>query len=378
MFQILELAKNLEKKGRNVIHMEIGDPDFNSPQTAKDAAINAIKNNSTHYVASTGIDELKEASIRVTERSRGFRLSSNQLLVTSGANIQIYLACACLLDPDDEIIIQDPSFVSYQSIINSLRGKCVPIKLKEENNFEIDPSVISSKITRKTKAIIINSPHNPTGSVLSETSFREIYNICEKHGIYLISDEVYGRMIYSDCPYKFFSPTQIDKCLERTIMIHSFSKTYAMTGWRVGAVAGPREIIKKMTLLYETINSCVPPFIQLAAAAVLENDVQASKKMIDEYEKRRNLFVKNLASNKYLSCKMPYGAFYAFVNIEKTRLGGEQFCKQLLEQYGIAACPGVFFGNGGENYVRFCFATAIEDIHTASVKLKDFSDQLLC
>ena len=363
MFQIMEQAQLLEKNGKNILHFEIGDPDFPSPLIAKDAIKEAIDNNLTKYAPSSGLMVFKEACQVMTKRSRGFMPDLSQLLVTPGANIQIYLACACLLDPGDEVIVQDPCFVSYESIISSLRGIVVRSPIKESNRFVIDPSDIKKLVTSRTKAIIINSPHNPTGSVISEDVFREIYHICDEHNLYLLSDEVYGRMIYPDSDVKFFSPSQIDSCLSRTVIFHSLSKTYAMTGWRIGAVTGPPSLIKKMTLLYETMNSCVPPFIQYAASRLLSQDPTASQKMVRHYTRRRDIFMKRLLELDQWSCTLPLGAFYAFVNIKKTGMSSEQYANYLLNQYGVASCPGVYFGPSGEDYLRFSFASSESNIN---------------
>lgn len=365
MFQILSKAKELEKSGKNVIHLEIGDPDFNSPEIAKESIKRSIDNNITHYVQSSGLPILKDACIRATFNSRGFAPSHDQLLVTSGANIQIYLAIACLVNPGDEIIIPDPSFVSYSSIIHSCRATAKFVPLLESNSFKLDPKDIEKQISNKTKAIIINSPHNPTGSVLGEDSIKSIYNICSKNGIYLISDEVYGRMIFNDFKNKFFSASQIDKCRERTILIHSFSKTFAMTGWRIGAVTGPKLLIKKMELLFETITSCVPPFIQIAAAEVLDAGSNITNEMIKEYQSRRDLLIDGLNSIKGIKCAKSEGTFYAFANIKSIINDSETFSNKLLNEDFIATCPGVYFGNNGQGYVRFCFANSKSNINVA-------------
>jgi len=363
MFQIMEQAQSLERHGKKIYHFEIGDPDFSSPVVAKEALKEAIDNNLTKYAPSSGLLEYRQACQTMTKRSRGFTPDLSQLLVTPGANVQIYLACACLLDPGDEVIVQDPCFVSYESIINSLRGNVIRVPLKESNRFVVDPADIARLISPKTKAIVINSPHNPTGSVISEEIFREIYRICDEHDVYLLSDEVYGRMIFDDSDVSFFSPSQIDSCQSRTVIFHSLSKTYAMTGWRIGAVTGPSSLISKMTLLYETINSCVPPFIQYAAAKLLMQDPQASQQMINHYSRRRDVFMKRLKEVDRWSCIAPLGAFYAFVNINKTGMDSESYANYLLNRFGIATCPGVYFGPGGEGYLRFSFANSEENLN---------------
>ena len=370
MFQILSKAKELEKSGKNVIHLEIGDPDFNSPEIAKESLKRCIDENITHYVQSSGLPVLKDSCVRATFKSRGFSPSHDQLLVTSGANIQIYLAIACLVNPGDEIIIPDPSFVSYSSIIHSCRAIAKYVPLLESDFFKLDPSSIEKKISKRTKAIIINSPHNPTGSVLEEQAIRSIYEICEKYGIFLISDEVYGRMIFDDFKKSFFSPSQIDKCKERTILIHSFSKTFAMTGWRIGAVTGPKILIKKMQLLFETITSCVPPFIQIAAAEVLDAGPQITHKMIKEYQLRRDILIDGLNSIKGITCNKSEGTFYAFANIKSISNESEIFSNDLLRQQLIATCPGSYFGKNGEGFVRFCFANSKKNIYEAVDRMR--------
>lgn len=372
MFQILAQAKELEKKGQNVIHFEIGDPDFNSPEIAKNTLKDCLDNNLTHYVPSSGLSELKKASIDATFKSRGFKPEENQLLVTSGANIQIYLIAACILNPGDEIIIPDPSFVSYTSIIKACRGIPRFIPLYESSNFRLEPDLVEKAINLKTKAIIINSPHNPTGAVMDKERIKKIFKLCQKHGIYLISDEVYGRMIFNDSDAGFYSPAQIDHCKERTILVHSFSKTFAMTGWRIGAVTGPEFIINKMQLLFETITSCVPPFIQLAAAEVLKSGGQASNEMITEYQKRRDIIVNGLNSISGISCINPEGTFYAFANIKDITKSSVSFSNNLLKNKLIATCPGIYFGKGGEGYVRFCFATSQKNIKEGIRRMRDF------
>lgn len=365
MFQILAKAKDLESNGNKVIHLEIGDPDFNSPIIAKQTLKQCLDKNLTHYVQSSGLPELKEASRQATLKSRGFAPSDQQLLVTSGANIQLYLIAACILNPDDEIIIQDPSFVSYASIIKSCRGIPRFVPLYEKDSFKVDPELVEKLINKRTKAIIINSPHNPTGSVLEKDRIKALFNICKKNGIYLISDEVYGRMIFNDSHSGFFSPTQLDQCKETTILVHSFSKTYAMTGWRIGAVTGPEELIRRMSLLFETMNSCVPPFIQLAAAEVLQSGSKISKKMIQEYQERRDIMVEGLNSIEGIKCLKPEGTFYAFANISSINSSSKSFSENLLEQHKIATCPGIYFGEHGEGFVRFCFATSKPQINEA-------------
>lgn len=368
MFQILAEAKNLEKMGKDVIHFEIGDPDFDTPPNVKSAAYRAIEENHTHYTISQGLEEFREQAIKTTYLSRKFKPSIEQILVTPGANIQIYLTILALANPGDDIIITDPSFVSYASIIALCNMNAIKVPLMEENNFSIDPDDIEKAISKKTKLMILNSPNNPTGSIISENSYRRIYEIAEKNNIFILSDEVYGRMIYDK--KDFFSPSSIDHCNERVIVAHSFSKSFAMTGWRIGGLTGPKNLIDKMTLILETITSCVSPFIQLAALEAMKGSQDYVEKMILTFKKRRDILVDGLNSIDGISCLLPPGSFYAFPNIAKTKMSSIEFSNYLLENAFIATCPGIYFGEYGKNNVRFCFATDESKIIQALDRMK--------
>lgn len=370
MFQIMAASKELEKKGIDVIHLEIGDPDFDSPQNVVEAACNSLRDGHTHYTSSAGMEQFREAAANMTYRSRGFYPKINQILVTPGGNIQIYLAIACVVNPGEEVIISDPCFVSYASIIELCGAKAVKIPLYEENEFKLDPDDLRKAVTKNTRMIIINSPHNPTGALISEEDMREIYQIAEDADIYLLSDEVYGRMVYEDAQNKFFSPSVYDQCLERTLIVHSFSKSYAMTGWRIGAITGPEEIVQRMALLLETITSCVSPFIQLAAIEAMTGSQKYVESMMLAYRRRRDIIVAGLNQIKGVKCLKPGGAFYVFPNITGTGLSSEEFSSLILHKAGVAACPGNYFGEAGEGYVRFCFANSEENIQKAIQRIK--------
>jgi len=370
MFQIMASSKELEKKGIEVIHLEIGDPDFDSPPNVIEAACKALQNGNTHYTISAGMEQFREAAANMTNRSRGFTPNINQILVTPGGNIQIYLAIACAVNPGEEVIISDPCFVSYASIIELCGARAVRVSLHEKNEFKLDPNDLRKAVTRDTRMIIINSPHNPTGALINEKDMKEIYQIAEDADVYLLSDEVYGRMVYEDAQNKFFSPSAYDQCLERTLIVHSFSKSYAMTGWRIGAITGPEEIIKRMTLLLETITSCVSPFIQIAAIEAMTGSQKYVESMILAYRRRRDMIVDGLNQIKGVSCLKPGGAFYVFPNISATGLSSEEFSSLILHKAGVATCPGNYFGKAGEGYVRFCFANSEENILKAIDRIK--------
>ena len=368
MFKLLEKAQKLEKEGRRIIHFEIGDPDFATPKNISDAAINAIKNEYTHYVSSFGLTEFREKICEATEKSRGFKPNLDQVLITPGANIAIFYAISCIVNPKEEIIVPDPGFPTYYSTIKMCDAIPIRVPLLEANNFRMNPKDIENSITKKTKMIIINSPQNPTGSVMTEEEIKMTYEIAKKHDLFLYSDEIYARMIYKNSVFN--SPSVFDKCQEHTIISNGFSKAFAMTGWRLGAVIGPSYIIEKMRLLLETTSSCVPPFIQKAGIEAIEGDQSLQKKMYEEYEIRRDLIVNGINSISGLSCVVPGGAFYVFVNIKKTGMTSEEFCDYVLEDSGVAMLPGTSFGQFGEGFIRICYAVGQTDINDALERIK--------
>lgn len=370
MFQILAKAKELEAAGQTILHFEIGDPDFKTPDHIVEAACQALHQGDTHYTTSSGLLEFKQASAEVTARSRGFSPAPEQILVTAGGNVQIYYAVACLVNPGEEVIIPDPGFVSYQSIIKFVGAKPVKVPLREENEFRLNPADVARAVTDKTRMIIINSPHNPTGSVMTEEEIRQIYEIAEKNDVYLLSDEVYTRMIYQDANVKFSSPSKYDHCRKRTLVVHAFSKSYAMTGWRLGAVTGPADVIAKMALLLETTSSCVSPFIQRAGIEALKGSQEPINQMVLELRRRRDVMVAGLNTLPGVKCLKPQGAFYVFPNIRGTGMSSQKFADVMLDQAGVAVCPGHYFGENGEGYVRLCYANSVEHIEAGLQKMR--------
>jgi len=368
MFKLLDKVKKLENEGKKIIHFEIGDPDFATPENISNAGIDAIKNGFTHYVSSYGLTEFRQKICETTEISRGFKPNLDQVLVTPGANIAIFYAISCIVNPGEEIIVPDPGFPSYYSTIKMCNTKAVHVPLLESNKFRMNPKDIENSITEKTRMIIINSPQNPTGSVMTEEEIRITYEIAKKHDLYLYSDEIYARMVYKDSVFN--SPSVYDKCQERTIISNGFSKAFAMTGWRLGAVIGPSNVVEKMKLLLETTSSCVPPFIQKAGIEAIEGEQTSQKIMYSEYEKRRNMIVDGINSIPGLNCIIPGGAFYVFVNIKKTGMTSESFCDYILEDSGVAILPGTSFGEFGEGFIRICYATSQNEIKNALERIK--------
>lgn len=370
MFQILTLTRQLESQGKEILHFELGDPDFNTPPNIIEAVIAALKKGDTHYAPSAGLKELKEAAADVTLRSRGFRPSLDQLLVCAGANVMIFYAAACVVNPGDDVIVPDPGFVSYFSILKFLGINIIRVPLREENEFRLNPDDVRRAITPNTRMIIMNSPSNPTGAVMTEDEIKKMYEIAGEYDVYLLSDEIYARMIYEEAGTKHYSPSKYDQCKERTIIVNGFSKSYAMTGWRLGVVTGPAEVITKMGLLLETTSSCVSPFIQRAGIEALKGDQVPIFKMVDEFRKRRDALVKGLNSLPQVTCLKPKGAFYVFPNIKNTGMTSEEFTDLMLNEAGVAITPGPVFGEYGQGYVRLCYTNTVEVINRAIDKMQ--------
>lgn len=362
MFKYLDKARELEAKGKHLIHMELGEPDFDTPKNVTFAAIKALANGDTHYESSFGMLDFREAIREATERSRGFKPDLNQVLVTPGANIAIYYAIFCLVDPGYEVIVPDPGFPTYYSNIKMCGAIPVRVPLKEENEFRMNPADIEAAITDKTRLIIINSPQNPTGSVMTTEEIKQIYEIARKHDIYIYSDEIYARMNYD--PVGFSSPSIYDHCKEHVILSNGFSKAFAMTGWRLGTVIAPPDVIERMAALLQTTSSCVSPFLQRAGIEAIKGSQEAVNQMMEEYKFRRDMLVNGLNKVKGVSCLSPGGAFYVFPNIKGTGKTSDEVV-EILMNAGVVTLPGHCFGEYGEGYLRLCYANSRENIQIA-------------
>lgn len=375
MFKILSRIKELERSGKKIIHFEIGDPDFETPPNIIDAAVKALHNGFTHYSDSMGDYEFRSLIAKNNMFSRGFSPEISQILVTPGANMLIYYAVACLVNPGDEVIVQNPCFPTYLSVFNFCGVKPVFVPLLEKNDFRLNPSDLEARITDKTRMIIINSPHNPTGAIMLPDELQRVYEIAQKNRIYLYLDEIYSRLNYGEIP--FYSPSILDKCREYTIIANGFSKAFAMTGWRLGVGIGPKNVMAKMGLLLQTTSSCVSSFIQKAGIEAITGTQDSVKKMVATYKKRRDLLVSGLNNIKGISCINPGGAFYVFPNIKSTGLNSSDFAVRLLEEAGVGVCSGSDFGSCGENYIRLCYATSEQDIIEGIRRIKNFTEKIL-
>lgn len=365
-FEVLAKAKALERQGRNILHFEIGEPDFDTPHHISDAAVEALRRGKTHYVHSNGIPELREAICDEVENTRGFRPDPDQVLVAPGANPLIYFAVASLVEQHQNIAVQDPGFLTYFSVLQFTGIKGNFVRLKEENEFRLDPEDLNDAINEETRLIILNSPSNPTGGVMKKSEIERVAEIAEERDIYLLTDEVYSKMTY-DLPHH--SPSVRDCCNERTILLDGFSKAYAMTGWRLGWCVGPKNVIEKMGRVLQATVSCTPDFLQYGGIAALKGP-QLVDEMMAQFTERRDVLVTGLNSIPKLSCVNPQGAFYAFPNITRTGMSSAEFADFALEKAGIALLPGTAFGPGGEGYVRLSYATKIEHIKEAVERLR--------
>lgn len=374
MFKYLDRARKLEQEGRSMIHMEIGEPDFDTPPNITMAAVRALTEGKTHYTSSWGDLEFRETIRSATFNSRGFYPDLDQVLVLPGANNGIFYAVFTLCDPGEEVLVPDPGFATYYSSIKMCGAKAVHVPLSAEHGFRLQAEDVRKRITDKTRLLIINSPSNPTGAVMTREELKEIYDLCVEKDIYLYSDEIYSRMIYDE--YEFTSPAQYDQCKSHVILSNGFSKAFAMTGWRLGALVGPAEVMERMAALLQTTSSCVQPFIQSAGIEAIRGPQDAVYKMMQEYKERRDILVSGLNMIPGFSCQTPGGAFYAFPNITGTGLTDEEVCEQLMDKAGVVTVPGSCFGEHGKGHIRLCYATDKGSIMSALKRINEWANKL--
>ncbi len=367
-FAVLAKAEALEREGRDILHFEIGQPDFPTPGNVVDAVKGALDENFTRYVPADGIIELKDAVADDMEATRGFRPEREQILILPGVKPGIFFTMTSLLEPGDEIIYPDPSFPTYGSLVRYIGAKGKPIPCLEENHFRMNPGHVRERITRDTKLIIINSPQNPTGSVLTPAEIQEIAELAEEYDAYLLTDEIYSKMLYDG--HVFASPASHDGCRERTILLDGLSKSHAMTGWRIGYVIGPAPLMEKMGILSINAISCTTSFVQKAAVEALRGDQSFLAGMMEEFARRRTAIVDGLNSIEGFTCLAPGGAFYAWPNITGTGKSSQELADHLLYDAGVATLPGTAFGEHGEGYLRFSYATPVENIEAAVERIR--------
>ncbi|MBK7446424.1 MAG: pyridoxal phosphate-dependent aminotransferase [Ignavibacteria bacterium] len=367
-FEVLAKAKKLEAEGKSIIHLEIGEPDFPTPQNICDAAIKSIQAGDTHYTASAGIPEVRNSISKYISRTRGIDVHPDEVVMTPGAKPIMFFAILALVNEGDEVIYPNPGFPIYESMIKFVGGVPVPVKLEETRNFAFNIEDFKKLITPKTKMVIINTPQNPTGGILTESEIRQIAEILkDREDIWILSDEIYSRLIFQG---DHFSITQIPGFRDRTIILDGFSKTYAMTGWRAGYGVMNVDLAKIIAQLMTNSNSCTNSMVQKACIEAYEGPQDSVEVMKEEFRVRRDIIVEGLNSIKGFSCIVPLGAFYAFPNISKTGLSSKELNDKLLYEGGVASLAGTSFGEFGEGYLRFSYANSRENIKEAIRRIK--------
>ena len=358
-FEVLASAKALEAKGKSIIHLEIGEPDFDTPRHIIEAAHKALDEGWTHYGPASGDMELKEAVIGEMSSTRGLNIEAENIVITPGAKPIMFFSILACVEKGDEVIYPNPGFPIYESMINYIGGKAVPIMLEEERDFSFDVNELKDLINDRTRMIIINSPQNPTGGVLPEEDLAEIADMIADRDIIVMTDEVYSRMVYDG---KHSSIICFDGMKDKTILIEGFSKTYAMTGWRLGYGVMPQNVADMVSKFMVNSNSCTSSFTQRAGIEALNGSQADSENMIAEFKKRKDVIVDGLNAIPGISCRTPRGAFYVFPNITGTGLTSAEAEDKFLNEAGVAGLKGTSFGSNGEGYVRLSYANSTENI----------------
>jgi aspartate aminotransferase len=368
-FEVLNRARALEKQGKEIIHLEIGEPDFDTPANVVEAGVAALHKGWTHYGPAAGLPELRQTIADYVSRTRGVPVSSDEVVVVPGGKPIIFFTMLALIEAGDEVIYPNPGFPIYESMVNYSIGKAIPIPLREDRDFSVDTKELASLITDRTKLIILNSPHNPTGGVLTKKDVLEIAEAIGDRNILILSDEIYSRLIYDG---DHFSIMSVPGFKERTILLDGFSKTYAMTGWRMGYGVMRPDLATQISRLQTNATSCTASFTQIAGIEALRGDQSSVDKMSAEFKNRRDVFVAGLNKIKGFSCRVPKGAFYTFPNITKTAWPSKKLADALLEQAGVACLSGTAFGEYGEGHLRFSVANSLENLNKALAKIQDW------
>jgi aspartate aminotransferase len=359
---VFSRAKELEREGRSIIHLELGEPDFHPAAPVVDALRDAAASGRDRYVSTRGIPALRAAIGNYLRRTRRLEVSSEEVLIAPGCKMALSLAMMALIEPGDAVLYPDPGFPIYPSFTRGLGGTAIPFGLEEKNNFQPDLQEIAAKITPRTSVLIFNSPNNPTGTVFSRETLQQLADLARKHDLWVLADEVYARIVFNG---EFPSIRSLPGMVERTVIIDGFSKSFAMTGWRLGYAVAPKHVVDAMDLLVLNTFTCVAEFSQVAAIEALRDSTNAVDSMVAEYRKRRDLFVAGLNRIPGFRCQIPEGSFYAWVNVEDTGLAAEEVARLLLEEAGVAGIAGAAFGTGGKNYLRFSLVSARHSLEEA-------------
>ncbi len=371
-FEVLVRARALEAQGRDIVHLEIGEPDFDTPINIVDAGVDALRKGWTHYGPSAGLPDLRKAIAEDVSKSRGIKVTPEEVVVVPGGKPIIFFTMLALVEEGDEVIYPNPGFPIYESMINFLGGTAVPIPLREDRNFVLDVEELKKLITDRTKLIIINSPQNPTGGVMTRQDVEAVAKAIGDRDITILSDEIYSRLLFEGT---HFSIASIEEMRDRTIILDGFSKTYAMTGWRMGYGVMRPDLAQHISRLMTNSNSCTASFTQMAGIEAVRGPQASVDKMNDEFKKRRDYFAERINKIKGFSCKVPHGAFYMFTNITKTGWKSKPLADALLDQAGVAALSGTAFGAYGEGYLRFSIANSMENIKKALDRVEEWANK---
>jgi aspartate/methionine/tyrosine aminotransferase len=358
-FEVLARAKALERQGRHIVHLEVGEPDFDTPANIKDAAIQALGNGYTHYTPTAGLWEAREAVASYVARTRGIAVTPEEVVLTPGAKPVMFFAMLMLVEPGDEVIVPDPGYPIYESMVRFAGGTVRPLVLREENDFRADPDEFRRLLGSRTKLVVLNSPHNPCGSVLTRGDLTAMAEALAGSKTWVLSDEIYGRILYEG---EQISIASLPGMRERTIILDGFSKTYAMTGWRLGYGVMPVPLAERMTQLATNATSCAAAFTQLAGAEGLSGSQESVERMVAEFRRRRDLIVRGLNAVEGLTCRTPQGAFYVFPNCKKVDRDSARFAAFLLNEMGVAVLSGTAFGPSGAGYLRLSYANSVSNL----------------
>jgi aspartate aminotransferase len=372
-FSVLARARELEREGREIVHLEIGEPDFDTPEHVKEAATEALRAGETHYCPTAGIAELREEAARDLARTRGVDVDPARVLVANGAKPFLFFTVLATCNPGDEVVYPDPGFPIYESAIRWAGATPVPLPLDEEREFAFDLADLESRLGPRTKLVILNSPQNPTGGALSAQETEQVAALLADCGAWVLSDEVYSRMVYDG---EFASVASYPGMLERTVVLDGFSKTYAMTGWRCGYAAVPEPLVEPLVRFFVNSTSCVPPFVQLAGVAALMGPQDEPNAMVEEFRARRELVVSGLNELPGVTCRVPKGAFYAFPNVAAVPLDTEELADRLLQDAGVAVLAGSAFGRYGQDNLRISYANSRENLALALERMGAFLEAL--
>jgi aspartate aminotransferase len=366
-FVVMAKAQELERQGKSMIYMQIGEPDFNTPENIKMAGIRAIEQNYTHYSPTMGRMDFRKTIAEYVARTRGIPVSAEEVLVTPGAKDVIYAACMTLLEEGDEAIYPNPSYPIYESCINISGAKSVPLPILEEKDFSFDRETFASLVTPRTRLVVINSPANPTGGIIAREDLEFVADLAIKNDFYVLSDEIYSRLVFEG---EHFSIASLPGMKERTIIMDGMSKTYAMTGWRLGYCAAPKELADWMSKIVANTASCTATFTQLAGIEALTGPQDDEERMRQEFMARREIIVDGFNAIPGVTCRMPHGAFYVFPNVKSFGRSSQELADHLLYNAGVACLSGTGFGAYGEGYLRFSYATSRENIALALGRIR--------